>query len=592
MKLNWFLAMATVIFAALAGGPGSAQTTPPALSRPYQVAFNVAVPMRDGVTLNATIIRPARQTAKLPVVLIMTPYGADRYHPVAAYFAQHGYVGAIVEVRGRGDSQGTFKPYVSDGDDGYDAVEWLARQPFADGRVVMRGASYTGLVQWQVAARMPPALKTIVPAAPSYYGVDSPSYHGIGNPYRTRWSALVAGKQRNSNFNEDLPYWRGLFAELGRGELAFGDLWKAAGFAKELWPEAAEHPVLDAYWKAINPTPQQLAALKIPVLSITGAYDGAQAGTLEHWGAFVAANPAMAAQSRLLIGPWNHAGVTSPQRALGGLELGEEAKLDMLALHLAWYDHVLNGAPMPPLLQGAVTHYVIGDRRWAGAASLAPVPLRDYWLVSPDSDGGAIPRAGQLATRPVQDIDSFRYDPRAPAIAWHPFFGEEMGAGHLVRDDFIARIDGNGLIYETPAFARGAEIVGMPTLVLKARYDVRDTDLTAVLYDVAGDGTATSLSWDALRLRYRDGLESPKLLTPGKLETATLHLGWISWRVAPGHRLRLVVTSPGVSFLWQRNRNSGGDVATETVADSRVATIAVQLGRNGSRLALPVRDLP
>lgn len=592
MKFDWFLAMTMTIAAALTSSTACGQSTTATLSRPYQIAFNVAVPMRDGATLNATIIRPARQEGKLPVVLIMTPYGADRYHPVAAYFAQHGYVGAIVEVRGRGDSQGTFKPYVNDGDDGYDAVEWLARQPFADGRVVMRGASYTGLVQWQVAARAPPALKTIVPAAPSYYGVDSPSYHGIGNPYRTRWSALVAGTQRNTNFNEDIPYWRGLFAELGRGEIAFRDLWRAAGFARELWPEAADHPVLDAYWKAINPTPQQLAALKIPVLSITGAYDGAQAGTLEHWSAFATANPAMAEQSRLLIGPWSHAGVTSPQRALGGLEFGDEAKLDMLALHLAWYDHVLNGASMPPQLLGPLTHYVIGDHRWAGSPSLAPVTPRNYWLASPDSDRGAITRAGQLAAKPGQGIDTFRYDPRATAVAWHPFFGDELGTNHLVKDDFIARIDGNGLIYETSAFARGADIVGMPALVLKARYDVRDTDLTAVLYDVASDGTASLLSWDALRLRYREGLERAKLLTPGKIETATLHLGWVSWRVAPGHRLRLVVTSPGVSFLWQRNRNSGGDVAAETVADSRVATIAVQLGPNGSYLALPVRDLP
>jgi len=112
------------------------------------VLWGVKIPMRDGVKLSATIYKPTGQTDPLPVVFTLTPYNADTYHARAMYFARNGFVFALVDCRGRGNSGGQFEPFVNEGLDGYDIVEWLAGQPWSNGKVAMWGGSYAGSDQW------------------------------------------------------------------------------------------------------------------------------------------------------------------------------------------------------------------------------------------------------------------------------------------------------------------------------------------------------------------------------------------------------------------------------------------------------------
>jgi hypothetical protein len=98
--------------------------------------WGVKIPMRDGVKLNATVYRPKDQKEPLPVIFTLTPYISDTYHSRAYYFAQNGYVFVLVDVRGRGNSEGQFEPRANEGKDGHDVVEWLAQQPWSNGRVV------------------------------------------------------------------------------------------------------------------------------------------------------------------------------------------------------------------------------------------------------------------------------------------------------------------------------------------------------------------------------------------------------------------------------------------------------------------------
>ncbi|MFH1110627.1 MAG: CocE/NonD family hydrolase [Planctomycetota bacterium] len=121
--------------------------------------------MRDGITFNATVYKPVDMQEPLPVIFTMTPYIADNYHDRAMYFSRHGYVFALVDVRGRGNSGGEFKPYANDVRDGHDAVEWLAQQSWCNGKVAMWGGSYAGFNQWVTLKESPPHLMTIVPAA-------------------------------------------------------------------------------------------------------------------------------------------------------------------------------------------------------------------------------------------------------------------------------------------------------------------------------------------------------------------------------------------------------------------------------------------
>src|SRR6476619_7392797 len=165
--------------------PSSAQ--PPS---DYDLRWGVKIPMRDKVELNATLYWPKTpdgSPAKMPVIFTLTPYISDTYHARAAYFASRGYVYALVDVRGRGNSGGEFEPFVNEGRDGYDATEWFAKQSYCNGKVAMWGGSYAGFDQWAVLKEFPAHLVTIVPAAAAYPGVDFPFQYNIFGPYDMQW---------------------------------------------------------------------------------------------------------------------------------------------------------------------------------------------------------------------------------------------------------------------------------------------------------------------------------------------------------------------------------------------------------------------
>ena len=126
----------------------------------YDLRWGVKIPMRDKVELNATLYLPKTPDGsppKTPVIFTLTPYISDTYHARGAYFASHGYVFALVDVRGRGNSGGEFEPFANEPRDGHDVVEWLAKQPFCDGKVAMWGGSYAGFDQWATAKEFPPS---------------------------------------------------------------------------------------------------------------------------------------------------------------------------------------------------------------------------------------------------------------------------------------------------------------------------------------------------------------------------------------------------------------------------------------------------
>ncbi len=140
--------------------------------------WGVKIPMRDGIQLNATLYKP-KESEPSGAVFTLTPYIADSYHPRANYFARNGYAFLLVDCRGRGNSEGDFEPFVNEGRDGYDVIEWIAGQIWCNGSVAMWGGSYGGFNQWMTLKEFPPHLKTIVPVASAHAGVDFPFFNNI-----------------------------------------------------------------------------------------------------------------------------------------------------------------------------------------------------------------------------------------------------------------------------------------------------------------------------------------------------------------------------------------------------------------------------
>src|SRR5580693_3704720 len=192
MKISTRLTIAALLLSAsLTAGAVPAGALADAAKVEWQ--WGVKIPLRDGVRLNATLYKPAGLKEPRPCLFTLTPYIGQSYHDRGMYFAAHGYPFMAVDVRGRGNSEGLFQPFIQEAKDGYDVVEWLAQQPYCNGKISMWGGSYAGYDQWATAKELPPHLATIVPVASPYAGVDFPMSDGLFYTYDLQWLLFVSG---------------------------------------------------------------------------------------------------------------------------------------------------------------------------------------------------------------------------------------------------------------------------------------------------------------------------------------------------------------------------------------------------------------
>ncbi|HVT58512.1 MAG TPA: CocE/NonD family hydrolase [Thermoanaerobaculia bacterium] len=561
---------------------------------PVDLTWGFKIPLRDGVQLNGTVYRPAGQPAPLPVIFTLTPYIADSYHERAMYFARHGYVFVLVDVRGRGSSGGSFLPFANEGRDGDDVVEFLARQAWSNGKVTMWGGSYAGFDQWSTLKEAPPHLATIVPAASAHAGVDFPFSNGIFYSYDMQWLTFTSGVTPNANLFGDSSYWTQKFLELYRSQAPFNTLDRLVGNPSPVFQTWLAHPTLDDYWLAMSPSPAQFARMEVPILTITGAYDGDQPGALAYYRDFMRhASPAARGRHYLIIGPWDHAGTRTPKLKVGGLEFAAASQLDMNGLHKQWYDWTLKGGSRPEFLKKRVAYYVVGPgaESWKYADDLDAVANERRTLYLGSRGGGApsVFESGTLAARPQAagaPPDHYVYDPRdlRPAeLEEHP------SESYLTDQTAALNLFGAGVVYHGEPFAEATEVSGYVKLSVWLALDVPDTDLAASLYEILPDGGSVLLSSELLRARYRRSLGREELVTPGRIERYDFSaFTWFSRRVSKGSRLRLVLGSPNSIFL-QKNYNSGKPVGTESGADARVAHVTIYHDpEHPSALEIPV----
>ena len=378
--------------------------------------WGVKIPMRDGVHLNATVFKPKIMPAALPVVFTLTPYIADSYEDRASYFARHGYVFALVDVRGRGNSEGQFEPFANEARDGYDIVEWLARQPWSNGKVAMWGGSYAGFDQWATLKEHPPHLATIVPAAAAAAAVDFPFSNGMFTSYIIQWLTFTSGKTGNAKQFGDSAFWAEKFRERYTRNRPFRELDQIVGNTSTVFQKWLDHPQPDAYWDAMYPTPEQFAGIDIPILTITGHYDGDQGGALHYYRDHMRYGSASARDRHyLIIGPWDHAGTRTPNRDVGGLKFGEASMVDLNNLHREWYDWTMKDGPKPAFLKQRVAYYVVGAEEWKYVPNLEAVAgnTRTLFLNSTGGQANDALHSGTLdADKPASSApDRYVYDP-------------------------------------------------------------------------------------------------------------------------------------------------------------------------------------
>ncbi|MGH9676008.1 MAG: CocE/NonD family hydrolase, partial [Candidatus Acidiferrum sp.] len=267
----------------LCAGIAPAQENGAVASAVPDMRWGVKIPMRDGVALNATVFQPRAQKDPLPVIFTLTPYIGDSYTDRAMYFARHGYVYALVDVRGRGNSGGEYEPFAHDPRDGYDIVEWFAKQPWCNGKVAMWGGSYAGFDQWATLKEFPPHLATIVPAAAAHPGVDFPFQFNIFGPYDMQWLTFTSGATGNAKLFGDASFWNAKAGEYYDGHRAFQEYDRIVGNSSEVFQKWLKHPAPDAYYDAMVPSPEDYKRMAVPILTITGHYDGDQPGAFTYY---------------------------------------------------------------------------------------------------------------------------------------------------------------------------------------------------------------------------------------------------------------------------------------------------------------------
>ena len=553
--------------------------------------WGVRIPLRDGVHLNATVYTPKGQKNPAPCVFTLTPYISQSYHDRGVYFAAHGIPFLTVDVRGRGNSEGTFRPLIQEARDGLDVIEWLAKQPYCNGKVSMWGGSYAGYNQWAAAKEFPPHLATIVPVASPYAGVDFPMRNNISYPYTMQWLTFTSGHAAQDKIFGDSAFWAAKYRQVFETGAPFAKLDSLIGNPSPIFQEWVAHPDMDDYWDSYNPTAQQYAKLSIPILTITGSYDDDQPGALahyrEHW---KNASAEMRAKHYLVIGPWDHAGTRTPTATVGGVTFGPASMVDLPQLHLDWYAWTMQNSAKPAFLQKNVAYYVMGAEKWRYADTLDAVTAeaRPYFLNSNGSANDVLAAGSLEPTQPKSGgkPDQYIHDPRDVS-------GAALEAGldiaSLTDQSLLYAQSGKQLVYHTAPFGKNTQVSGTFRLSAWLAIDQPDTDFSVAIYEVRADGSSILLTTDLLRARYRESQREPKLIeTREPLRYDFERFMFVSREISKGSRLRLRI-APINSIYSQKNYNSGKAISTETMDDARTVTVRLYHDRaHPSALYVPL----
>ena len=510
--------------------------------------FNVPVPMRDGIILSADLALPASLPA--PAVVIRTPYGktGERQSQRGAVFAAGGYAAVHVDVRGRGDSGGAFQPYRNDGPDGADVIAWAAAQDWCTGDVATFGASYGGRVQWLAALQKPPALRAMVClVTPSDPFVEDPS--GVHGPMHLNWFRLVDG--RMPQYRDDIDW----MAVYRHRPLATMD--EAAGFVSPGWREELRHRTLDEWWEPVR-YQHRIGEVDVPVLHVSGWYDDEEIGTPANFARMVAAGRP---GQRLLMGPWGHAVNTT--RTLGEVDFGPDALIDLDARVLGFLDeHVRGVKPDPP--PAPVRIFVMGANEWRDYATWPPAGVAPA-VFHLSSGGRANSRLGdgRLAAEPVsaaEPPDEWTHDPDRPV----PFITGPSSAQIGGPDDYHGvESRGDVLVFTGDPLPEPLEIIGAVRVVAHVETSAADADVMAKLVDVHPGGFAQRLCDGMVRMRYREGFDAERPVTPGEVYELTIAMWDTCVRIPAGHRLRVEIASSAFPKFGV-NLGTGGDMVTET----------------------------
>jgi putative CocE/NonD family hydrolase len=422
----------------------------------------------------------------------------------------------------------------------------------------------------------------------------------VGQTYDVQWFTLTSGRAGQQNLFADSKFWRTKFLDAYKKHIPFKSLDSFVGNPSPNFQRILKHPTTDAYYDAMAPTREQYQKISLPILTITGQYDGDELGALTFYRDHLAnVSPEARAKHFLIIGPWDHAGTRTPTDDVAGVKLGGASLLDLNDLHRQWYDWTMKSGPKPEFLKNQVAYYVLaagnsganGEWKYADSLESLTANPRPFFLDSKNGDANGVFRSGALTeNHPKEGLDRYTYDPLDTKRGENVDGIDPKEKTGGIDQTYPLSIGADGLVYHTEPLPNETPLVGCPSVALWVSIDTPDTDLSADLYEIQPDGTSIALWSDVRRLRYRESLREQKLVKPGEIVKCDFNPGlFVARRLMKGSRLRLVISSPN-SILLQKNYNSGGVVAEETAKDARTAHVQVYHdAAHPSVIQLPLR---
>jgi len=492
----------------------------------------IQIPLRDGIHL-ATDVYGADPSHPRPVLLVRTPYDKNLLRKQAEEYAAHDYVVVIQDCRGRYGSEGVYRPYANDKQDGYDAIEWIHRQPWSNGTLGMFGGSHTGLVQWLAMSAGPRGLTVIAPAFTA-----SSEYRVAYREGALRLALISTGGVRAnpSPSNPVVPALDLLHTRLPLLHLPLATLEQAYGWQLPWMTSLLTHPDFDGFWDQTS-AEQQIAKSKLPVLIVSGYYDMFHHDALQDF--FRLKTRAARVPVELVLGPWTHGGTA--HRKTQDMDFGPSAAIDIEQLNISWFDRFLKTKMSGPPV--TVRYFVMGENTWKDSSDWPPPGATQVPLYL--GFGG---RSSFTATDVRSATTEFVSDPNDPVPSvpkerkdvsrvalWSPLDYSPVSA----RSDVAS--------FLTAPLENDLEIAGPMQAELWGESDTPSADWIVRVFSVPEKGLAIPLAQGILREKISPGVAS---------HLVRVDLGSSAARIRKGERLRVEIA--GSCFpLYDRNLHTG-----------------------------------
>lgn len=539
-----------------------------------QAPETVSMLTRNGLRLDADVYRPQGQ-GPFPALLMRQPYGraiaSSIVYAHPQWYARHGYIVVIQDVRGRGTSAGEFDLFAHEVEDGEDTIQWVAQLPGCDGQVGMYGFSYQGMTQLQAAQSKAPALKTIAPAMTGYHLYEDWAYENgafclqLGLSWALQLQAETArlkgeaqAYQKLLSAAKQLPLFDRVPAcpEVLAGTDSFFHDWVANSEAND-------------YWRSLTP---QLVEVDLPMLHIGGWFDPYLRGDLRLYQEMTDHSKRQRHRHYLCVGPWGH---IPWGRKVGEVDFGPQAVSPIDQLQMDWFDHILKGRDWPE--SDPVRLFEMGRNQWRRlpdwpqSGQVQTYFLQSDGLANIREDSGVLSKQSSAQSSNEASSDRLVHDPwnPAPALGGH----SAIPAGSFERTAVDSR--GDVLTYTSAPIEKELRVVGVVEWVGAIASSTPSCDLCAVLSRVT-DGKIFNLTQGYCRVAVSDS--KPMI---------TLPLQPTCFSLSPGESLRLSL-SAACFPAYPVNCGSGAALPEAKLMEAQIVSLAIAIGGiNGAKLHLP-----